>query len=130
MAKNKAHEFRVGLLWGTAVATVITLFAYSSLSRIGVVALCIVGSLGFILACADHGWLWKAPHPLGRPIRAIIVIAAIIGTMAGIGWIVYPPIRRHTLGHEERETFKQSLQGKGGVPLEMQVACPLNDEKT
>jgi hypothetical protein len=136
MARKK-HGLRVGILWTIAVGAVTALFAYSSFSRPGVVALCVGGGVAFILVCAEHGWLWKASaildkslQPFGKLIRATIIIVFIGGVMTWIGVIVYPPIRRHTLSIEEDQRFERPLRDKKDETLTIQIGCPLNDEKT
>jgi len=56
-----------------------------------------------------------------------LALAAILVTAFGIS--VWPPIKRHLLTAEERASFENALKPQKGDDLEIQIACPPNDER-
>lgn len=77
----------------------------------------------------DLGVVQQAPsHPKRNWRFAGIMLASLISvTLFGI--YVWPPIKRHTLTAEERASFETALKPQRGPDLEVQIACPQNDEK-
>ena len=63
---------------------------------------------------------------LRRSVAALLVMATIVGLY---GWTIWPPARRHTLRQKERRLFENALKPQEGDELEIQIACPLGDEK-
>ncbi|HWX38079.1 MAG TPA: hypothetical protein VNY09_02490 [Candidatus Sulfotelmatobacter sp.] len=45
------------------------------------------------------------------------------------GAYVWPAVRRHTLTEKERASFENALKSQKGEDLEIQLACPPNDER-
>src|SRR5713101_6249255 len=52
-----------------------------------------------------------------------VLVVAIIGAR------FWPPIKRHALTPKERLSFENALKPQKGADLEVQIACPQNDEK-
>lgn len=61
-----------------------------------------------------------------RSIAAVLVMIAIVGFY---GWLIWSPIKRHTLSQKERTRFENALKPQKGGDLEVQIACPPNDER-
>ncbi|HXX00097.1 MAG TPA: hypothetical protein VEJ00_02705 [Candidatus Acidoferrales bacterium] len=57
---------------------------------------------------------------------AMLVAACVLTTF---GFWVWPPIRRHILSEKERAWFDKALKETGSGDLEIQMACPPNDEQ-
>jgi hypothetical protein len=57
----------------------------------------------------------------------ILVIALI--SIGFLGVYVWPPIKRHTLSAKERALFENVLKPQKGDDLQIQFACPPNDER-
>ena len=57
-----------------------------------------------------------------------ISLVALI-SMGLFGVYVWPPIKRHTLTAKERASFENALRAQKGDDIEIQLACPPNDEK-
>jgi hypothetical protein len=90
MAKNTWRITRVSLEWGAAIAAMIALLqGTGSLQYVGDIALIIVGGLAATVAVFEHGW-YRAPNPVGTPIRTAIFLSTIWGTMIFIGYIARP----------------------------------------
>jgi hypothetical protein len=57
---------------------------------------------------------------------ALLIALISIGLF---GMYVWPPIKRHTLTAKERALFENALRPQKGQDLEIQLACPPNDER-
>ena len=57
----------------------------------------------------------------------IVGLAVIVSIL---GYVQWPPIRRHLITKTERSLFENTLIPQKGSDLEVQVGCPLGDEKT
>ena len=61
---------------------------------------------------------------------ALIGLSFIAATLiGGFGLYVWPPIKRHPLSEKEVESFENALKSQEGDDMEIQIACPPNDEK-
>jgi hypothetical protein len=70
-----------------------------------------------------------SPHSIRvRRFTGILFIALVSIGLFGI--YVWPPIKRHTLTAKERVLFENALKPQKGDDLEIQFACPPNDERT
>jgi hypothetical protein len=128
MPPPKFGNIAAALLWGAGMSCLIALFAASTLSRTGVICLLALGVVAYLSAIANHGWLWNAPFPIGKPVKASLIILSVTGFMGFIGWTVFPPIRRHALDADEKKTFESYLANKNVPSYQLQIACPINDE--
>ena len=59
---------------------------------------------------------------------AIIILPTII-LVGSFGAYVWPPIKRHTLTVEERRVFEDVVKRQNGGNVEVQIACPPDDER-
>lgn len=76
--------------------------------------------------------IWKLGFVQTRPKRWLkfimaMLIAACVLIVFG-SW-VWPPTKRHALNDKEREWFEKPLKKMGSDDLEIQMACPPNDEQ-
>lgn len=94
----------------------------------------VVAGLAGMIALATHPtlslpWVRHAGSTkitIRRSIAAMSVMVAIIGLY---GWRIWPLIKRHTLSQKERTRFENALKPQKGGDLEVQIACPPNDER-
>ncbi len=69
-----------------------------------------------------------SPHSLRNWRFAGILLIALI-SVGLFGAYVWPSIKRHTLTAKERASFENALKAQKGDDIEIQLACPPNDEK-
>jgi hypothetical protein len=99
------------------MAALIALIAGNgTLTKGSIIALAVLGASGVSLAAREHG-CFKAPRPIGTPVRAIIVLAFIGILWMAIAFCVWPtPPQRGTTSVVPSDVFLWPVQDStGGV---------------
>jgi hypothetical protein len=71
----------------------------------------------------------RAPSISAKCKRFGIIMLPTVVLVASFGAYVWPPIKRHLLTAKERTRFEEVLKQQNGADLEVQFACPPDDEK-
>jgi hypothetical protein len=89
-------------------------------------------TLGAMAAClAPPIWKLRFVQSASRKwltFSGVMLIAVV--SVALFGVYVWPPIKRHVLNAKERAAFENNLRTRKDGDLEVQIACPMGDEKT
>lgn len=73
-------------------------------------------------------WLWSKWR---KRIRVLPVLAVLlVFSFFEYHWLWHLHVYRHTLSTKERAIFETPLRAKKDATLDIQIACPLNDEHT
>jgi len=72
----------------------------------------------------------SASSRAGRNSRFVGLTLVALVLLSLFGAYVWPPIRRHTLTTKEQASFENALRLQNGDDLDVQIACPSDDEKT
>lgn len=116
-------------LWFLAAFMALGLFLAAPRIGRGLTASVLIGMFG----CLVHP-IWQLSF-IRRINRVTIKVFSSAGLLfaamliAGFGFYVWPPIKRHPLTARERESFENALKSQKGDDLEIQIACPPNDER-
>jgi hypothetical protein len=127
MSKTDKRSLLIGIAWSGAITTVVALLTINTAPRWAVISASCIGFVLLIVLAVIHGWL-KAPYSVGTPLRATVVIGVMAALMFLLGWLAWPPIRRHTLDAEEQARFEKPLKHQTDDRYEIQLACPSADE--
>jgi hypothetical protein len=113
MEKRQARVLRIGLWWSSVIACAVALISGNgTLAKSSIVVLALFGAVALSLAAWEHGWL-RAPVPIGTPIKALLVLFVIWGTMIALGYCVWPnPPASSNHDHASEDQIKklESLQ--------------------
>jgi hypothetical protein len=74
-------------------------------------------------------WVVNAATKRAKGFRAAIAMAGTLLVVGLYGWNVWPSIKRHPLTTQETKLFENGLKTQKGDDLQIQLACPPNDEK-
>jgi hypothetical protein len=74
-------------------------------------------------------WILDVDSNRKKLFRSVVATSGMIALIILYGWYVWPPIKRHTLTAKELASFENALEIQKGDDLEVQLACPPNDEK-
>jgi hypothetical protein len=96
--QESSSRFWSGLGAFTIAITLVA--AKGNLARSAIVVLCAAGTLALVLAFWEHRWL-RAPIPIGTPIKAPFLTALAVGTIALLGWYVWPNLSPPKSAQEE-----------------------------
>jgi hypothetical protein len=132
MHSAAAHTSRVHVaLW--FLETFMALGLLLAAPKIGRDATAVV--LVAMAACLFHP-IWhfrvvqQASSTSRRASRFAGLMLMAVALVALFGAYVWPPIKRHTLAADERASFKSALSMQKGDDLDVQITCPIGDEKT
>lgn len=75
-------------------------------------------------------WITGADSTHKKITYSLVAMLGMILLVGFYGWYVWPSIKRHTLTARERASFENALKSQKGDDLEVQIACPSDDEKT
>jgi hypothetical protein len=131
-ANSSEHHSGWGFFWlGTAVTAVLALIVSPGFpawsSRGSVSALIAAAGLSFSVAGVYLGW-YRSPFPIGRFVRIPMVLFVIWFLVGSVGYLVWPPIRRHVLDQAERTRFEEPLRKQIEDRYELDLSCPSADE--
>src|SRR5579864_4833812 len=87
MSRTDKKMFWVGFLLGAGVTLVATLVPPT---KPGIAIVCLISWLCFVVAAYQLGWAERAPHWIGRPVRALLLYGLITAIMITIGWWRWP----------------------------------------
>lgn len=117
MANRPWRITRISLEWGAAIASLIGLIqGAGSLNPGSVVALVIFGGTALTIAVIEHGW-YRAPKPIGTPVRFLFFLALIWGPMSGIGYYAWPKEKPQIVKAVPLLAWKSPLPIVLGTPL-------------
>jgi hypothetical protein len=88
--------------------------------------LIVMFALGIYPASHFAEWLPVSSKTITR----IIGIAVLAMVISGLGYEVWPPIKRHMLEKAERVAFENALKAQKGSDLNVEIGCPAGDETT
>lgn len=110
-----------------AASIIFFLFARS----VPLVLICLVA----IFACTEYIVVHLLTRIMQRalPEMKLVFVLATVGSLisaTALGYFAWPHMQRHVLTARERASFENALKPQKGGELEIQIACPLNEEKT
>lgn len=85
---------RISLEWTIVIGCIFALLqGIGSLSHLSIILFVIFGGLAASIAVFEHGW-YRAPIPIGTPIRFVVILAFIWSIMTGMGCLAWPRTQR------------------------------------
>jgi hypothetical protein len=89
MDKKTTHQIWIGCEVGAAMTSITSLVALSSPSEWVVLAIAVGGWIA-IIGLVYHLGLFRAPFPIGTPVRSVLIISVITALMGWLGWEAWP----------------------------------------
>ena len=125
---SKPMEGKDIALW--CVAIVIAL-GFPLLPIQNQISVCIVLALMAVFAIQPvlHlPWVYRASTRTARTIHGAVAIVLMLGVVATYGYVVWPPVHRHTLSDAERNAFEKPLLSLKEPKMSVHLYCAPGDE--